>query len=249
MRKSSDELPYVSYAAFLLNYAMLRSRPLLILCALLVPAADALPFNLNPFDLVDPVWDFLAQTTCDTVQSLIRSQGNETFNCNCEGSFSPSKGFVTEIFCALNKAICLNEQLQLYCGTTSFTAEYGLRTGFTKAEACIGIESGLPIDLGSIPQLCIEAIPKRNTMLQFESCSITVDDEKCASCKICANGREVTFDCSNVDLNPLDVGNLPVVPGPTVTECVGIGLVLDISRKVISRSRNVTVLPFGMNPN
>lgn len=193
--------------------------------------------------LLAPIINLLAQRTCTSVQSIFVEPGSETFDCECEGLFSMDTGAQTNIFCSLRSPICLLEET--FCGTTSFEGKYGWRTGIASGEACLEIDAGFPgfpelSDLVAIPPLCIEAQTSKTSGLKFETCNVTIGGTACRNCVVCSTGVDVTFDCSNVNLSPIDTTIFDfTIPGPKVQQCVGIGLIPSI------RSAANSVAVFG----
>lgn len=64
----------------------------------------------------------------------------------------------------------------------------------------------------------------KNNPLKLDTCTfnVTYGDEICNSCTICTSGRDITFDCSNINLNPLNIG--PKIPGIEINQCIGLTL-------------------------
>jgi hypothetical protein len=204
-----------------------RSRTtilVLVLTALLkvvpVQAQSLLEVLLSPF------LNLAASSTCSTIQGIFFNSSLSALECECDASFTLVDGIEVGVLCGNAKEVCLLQNS--FCGTSTFSVDYGIRTGLGSGEACLEFDALLPglppalVDLINIPKLCIKGTTNRG--LRFETCSVTVGDAKCQDCTVCSSGLDVTFDCSNVNLNPIGSGALKI-PGPKITQCLGIGLV------------------------
>ena len=193
----------------------------------------ASPFFSNLFtDIINPVIDVLARSTCQYIQSTTISSDEaltDYVNCDCSASFSITNGMVVNAFCALTEAICLDPTDRIFCGTTNLEADYRRRTNKLKTTACLEIDTGLRIEIDGerpkIPEICLSAqstvLAQRN-IFRIDTCTIRIASQKCQSCTICDTGKDVKFDCSNIQLDTL-VGN--GIPGPVLDTCVGIGFI------------------------
>jgi hypothetical protein len=199
---------------------------------LLVPAA----VNAGVLGLLDPVASSFTQSTCRKVASLFKIDA--MVDCNCTANLSLLRGSAISVACGVGESVCLvNDPVPRFCGTSNLNATYNLRKGIMKASACLDLdlESMLPADFRQdfngaldIPQFCVQAFPKDNTRLRFDRCVLSIGDNECSSCQICKSGFDMSFDCSNIDLNPFKavLPNLKIL-GPKVNStCVALGLVL-----------------------
>jgi hypothetical protein len=176
--------------------------------------------------LLAPFLNLAASSTCSTIQDIFFNNSLSALECECEASFTLVDGIEVGVLCGNAKEVCLLQNS--FCGTSTFSVDYGIRTGLGSGEACLKFDTltpGLPpalVNLINIPELCIKGTADRG--LRFGSCSVTVGGTECQECTVCSSGLDVTFDCSNVNLNPIGSGALKI-PGPKVTQCLGIGLV------------------------
>ena len=88
--------------------------------------------------------------------------------------------------------------------------------------------------VGSIPlYLCIEAIPRTDPLsfLEFSECGIKFNDRKCSRCTVCDGNRDFSFDCSNVNINPTNLGGF--IAGPVTDVCFGFGGLLGLLDVVV----------------
>ena len=88
-------------------------------------------------------------------------------------------------------------------------------------------QGGVPAEVtnpGDVPSpLCTKVNPASGKgIVQFENCEVTMGGTGCKSCKICEGGFAISFDCSNVDLQPSNPQLF--VPGPNYK-----ALCLDVS--------------------
>lgn len=88
------------------------------------------------------------------------------------------------------------------------------------AEFTTGLNLGALNGLTKIPELCISATPKPNSLLKFDTCTATLGGTVCNSCQVCESGLDATFDCSNANF----LFNIPLV----VKECVGLGVLTNL---------------------
>ena len=196
---------------------------------------EALPPFLSNFfsDILNPIFDVLARSTCQYVQSTAINDDEaliDFINCDCSASFSAVNGMSVNAFCALNEAICLDPVEQKFCGTSNIEGDYRRRSNKLRTTACLEIDTGLTIEINGepprIPELCLTAqstvLAQRN-IFRIDSCSIRIASQRCQSCTICDTGKDVKFDCGNIQLNaPLGSGT---IPGPVLETCVGIGFI------------------------
>jgi hypothetical protein len=206
-------------------------------CLLSIQQVEALPpLFSNVFNgIFNPIIDVIARSTCSEIQSTAVNDDErllDYINCDCSGSFTISKGIAIDMFCTLSEAVCLNPISQLFCGSTNIEANYRRKSQQLKTTACIELETGLPIELNGkqpqIPELCLSAqstILSQSNLYNIQSCSIKIDSSKCQSCTICESGKDVKFNCENVNLN--NVINDVVIPGPVVDTCIGIGFIFN----------------------
>jgi hypothetical protein len=176
--------------------------------------------------LLSPFLNLAASSTCSTIQDIFFNSSEAAIECECDASFTLIDGIEVGVLCGNANEICLLQNS--FCGTSTFSVDYGIRTGLGSGEACLKFDTlipGLPpalVNLINIPELCIKGTADRG--LRFGECSVTIGDTECQECTVCSSGLDVTFDCSNANLNPIGSGVLKI-PGPKVTQCLGIGLV------------------------
>ena len=159
-----------------------------------------------------------AQFRCNIALRFLRLR--RLVSCDCSAKRTFLDGIETSISCEQSSfvdAFCFED---IFCGRGSFDVQYNRRDGLQTAEVCIETEVA-GNDIFSIPNFCIEGIADENKRLAFESCSVTMKDTSCTSCTVCASGRAVKFDCSNVELNP---GGLISVKGPNIATCLGLNV-------------------------
>lgn len=192
------------------------------------------PFFSDLFsDILNPLIDVLARSTCQYVQSTAINSDEaliDYINCDCSASFSRVNGMAVNAFCALTEAICLDPIERIFCGTTNIEADYRRKTNKLQTTACLEIDTGLSIEIDGekpeIPEICLSAqstvLAQRN-VFRIDTCTIRIASRKCQSCTICETGKDVKFDCSNIQLDTL-LGN-NAIPGPVLDTCVGIGFI------------------------
>ena len=116
--------------------------------------------------------------------------------------------------------MCLSFDKSL-CGKTETTGTVSLSNEITTTiTSCVdyansqgGVPAGVT-DPADVPSpLCSKVNPASGKgLIQFENCEVTMGGTACKSCKICQGGFAISFDCTNVDLQPSNP-NL-FVPGP-----------------------------------
>ena len=113
-----------------------------------------------------------------------------------------------------------------FCGLATVDTEF-TQDGFETLELCFEVESYLPPDApvnDDLLYICIDAVPAQRGFLEFERCNIKINDRSCNSCTMCEGNRDLTFDCTNIDINPIRGGDF--IPGPNSTACFGFGFLL-----------------------
>ena len=124
------------------------------------------------------------------------------------------------VTCVNNFPVCLSFDKSL-CGKTETTGTVSLSNEITTTiTSCVDYansQGGVPAavtDPADVPSpLCTKVNPASgNGIIQFENCEVTMGGTACKSCKICQGGFAISFDCTNVDLQPSNP-NL-FVPGP-----------------------------------
>jgi hypothetical protein len=158
----------------------------------------------------------LGQLICEPLINQIDSG----FDCTCDSTFSLTSILSSEVNCTYFESICL-ENTPL-CGVPSLQAEFTLLGGSNSAEACFDLE-----DDTIFKNICIAGTSNSTSPLRLSECNVFYGDEPCESCTVCESGREVTFDCSNININPI-APNLVFVPGIAVDTCIGAGLLLNL---------------------
>lgn len=192
------------------------------------------PFFSNLFsDIFNPFIDGVARSTCQYVQSTAINGDEaltEYINCDCTASFNRANGMVVHAFCALTEAICLDPTEKIFCGTTNIEADFRRKTNKLGTTACLEIDTGLSIEIDGeqpqIPEICLTAqstVLAQRSVFRIDTCTIRIASRRCQSCTICDTGKDLKFDCSNIQLNPL-FGN-EAIPGPVLDTCVGIGFI------------------------
>jgi hypothetical protein len=201
-----------------------------------VEAIEVPPFFSNLFnDIFNPILDVLARSTCQYVQSTAIN-GDEALteyvNCDCSATFNRVNGMVVNAFCALTEAICLDPTEKIFCGTTNIEAVFRRKTNQLGTTACLEIDTGLSIEIDGeqpqIPEICLTAqstVLAQRSVFRIDTCTLRIASRRCQSCTICDSGKDVKFDCSNIQLNSL-FGDEPI-PGPVLDTCVGIGFIFD----------------------
>jgi hypothetical protein len=131
-----------------------------------------------------PLLNVAAQTTCDTVQSIL-DVPKVLLECKCTASLTLTGGVTTRAVCALKSPVCIVSDR--FCGKTEFD-RYGLRTGLQSGEACLEITSGLGIpawsDIVDFPELCITGTRNRGSG-GFRTCNVTFAGDACRACSVC----------------------------------------------------------------
>ena len=199
-----------------------------------VEATLVLPFLSNLFsDILNPFVDVLARSTCQYLQSTAINRDEaliDYINCDCSASFTRTNGMVVNAFCALNEAICLDPTERIFCGTTNIEADFQRKTNKLKTTACLETDTGLSIEIDGqspqIPEICLSAqstVLAQRSVFRIDTCTIRIASRKCQSCTICDSGKDLKFDCSNIQLDTL-IGNT-AIPGPVLNTCVGIGFI------------------------
>lgn len=154
---------------------------------------------------------------CDPLLRQIEQE----FDCLCDAGIGSSTIANLKVNCTYSESLCLENEL--LCGTPTLSAQFNLRGESNKAEACFELENDK-----LFKNICINGKSDNRTPLKLNECSVHYGDELCNSCTVCESGKEVTFDCSNININPL-MSNLLFVPGLKVDRCFGPGLLLSPS--------------------
>ncbi len=147
-----------------------------------------------------------------------RVDSNDLADCECTGSYRVLGGLTAELTCTTNVRVCYEGTS--YCGFANVDAMLGARvfgrSGFLGSTISVDMDTNLPSGLNDSPPLTLRLFPTGLNFL-FNTCEIFVGDQQCASCVVCEEGVEFTFDCSNTDLAP---DMILTVPGPKSTSCV-----------------------------
>jgi hypothetical protein len=190
----------------------------LIVAAVIVPSANGLLFRFIFGLFLQPLLD----TACTLAQTSLKLENNT--DCKCEGEYKGlGDGFEGNVKCTLKQSPCLIPP-NLFCvkGNLGAGLTFGFigGTGFKgNLTGCFNVASGLPANVSSIENFCLTFIPKK---LKLGSCTAKIGAKDCTSCDICTSGTDFKFDCSNINLA---TPPFPKIPGPKITNCIGLGLV------------------------
>jgi hypothetical protein len=190
----------------------------LIVAAVIVPSANGLLFRFIFGLFLQP----LLNTACNLAQTSLKLENNT--DCKCTGEYKGlGQGFAGDVKCTIKQSPCLIPP-NSFCVKGSLGA--GLSFGFIggtgikgNLTGCFKVDS-LPQNVVSISDFCLTFVPKG---LKLGSCTARIGTEGCKSCSICDKGTDFKFDCSNVDL--LNKPPLPMIPGPKIENCIGLGLI------------------------
>jgi hypothetical protein len=164
--------------------------------------------------------------------TLVQGFGSgNTIDCECDFVFNGDRGFGVDIKCAYTQEFCLVDR-ESFCGTPYFEGTYGLK-GPSYSTACFNFTG---TSENYVSDLCITGKHSVKNPTKFAECEVTYGEEVCDICEICGNGRQVRFDCSNIEFD--DGLESTTIDGPVVG-CVGIGLVPSL------RGEKGAIEPFG----
>lgn len=179
--------------------------------------------SLLSFFLIDASSSRLGQ---QLICNPLLNQIDFGFDCTCDTSYSLTSILTGEVNCTYADSVCLEDTP--VCGVPSLRANFTLFGGFNHAQACFDLEQDLLFD-----NICISGKSDSSNPLRLSECNVHYGDEPCKSCTVCDSGREVTFDCSNINVNSI-APKLVFVPGIKIDTCIGAGLILDLYGKADS---------------
>lgn len=156
------------------------------------------------------------QLICDPLLNQI----DFGFDCTCDTSFSWTSILTGEVNCTYAESVCLDGTP--LCGVPSLRANFTLLGGSNFAQACFNLEQDILFE-----NICISGKSDSSNPLSLSECNVHYGDEPCKSCTVCDSGREVSFDCTNVNVNSI-APNLVFIPGIKIDSCIGAGLVLNL---------------------
>jgi hypothetical protein len=151
---------------------------------------------------------------CDPLLKQIE-QG---FDCDCDTKVSRVSIVKLALNCTYPDKICLEDSS--LCGTPTLNAAFSLRSGSNTGKACFELDNDK-----LFKDICISGKSDTKSPLKLSECTVSYGTERCQSCTVCESGREVTFDCSNVNVNPV-FSKVVFVPGLKIDRCIGAGLLL-----------------------
>ncbi len=169
------------------------------------------------YKLVSLTVDRLVSAACELAEPRI--DGDDLATCDCNGSFRVFGGLRAKLMCTTNMRVCYEGTA--YCGYAKVDASLGARifgrSGFLGTTISVDMDEGLPNSLTEAPPMTVRLFPVGLNFL-FNTCEMFVGDQKCASCVVCEEGVEFTYDCSNTDLAPDNT--LLFVSGPKSATCI-----------------------------
>lgn len=142
------------------------------------------------------------------------------FECTCDASFRLRSILTGEVNCTYADSVCLESTP--ICGVPSISASFTLLGGSNDAQACFNLDRDILFD-----SICVSGKSDSSNPLILSECKVRYDDEPCKSCTVCESGREVSFDCSNINVNSI-APNLKFIPGIKVDSCIGAGVILNL---------------------
>ena len=135
-------------------------------------------------------------------------------------------GFKFDLDCVFKETVCLDED-ETYCGLPLFDTKLYRRSvnsvtslTFDAEPIKVGAFGSSPIDPEPIKVEITHTKPIRiSNPIEFQSCEAFLGTDKCESCVICENKKQVKFSCSNVNL--ATAGSAPYY-APAFNQCLGI---------------------------
>jgi hypothetical protein len=143
------------------------------------------------------------------------------FDCTCDTSYSLTSILTGEVNCTYADSVCL-ENTPL-CGVPSLSANFTLFGGSNYAQACFNLDQDILFD-----NICISGKSDSSNPLTLSECNVHYGDEPCKSCTVCESGREVSFDCTNINVNSI-APKLLFIPGIKIDSCIGAGVILNLN--------------------
>jgi hypothetical protein len=150
----------------------------------------------------------------------------ENLECDCRLFINGRGGFDIgfDVACQFQQIFCLfGTPGDGLCGVPDFFGTYSLRKESTSS-ACYD-------DYGSttftgVQDICVRATHDVRDFTKISQCSMFYGLEECRACNVCESGRDITFDCANINFGTEAIP----VNGPTQNSCVGLGQITSLGR-------------------